>query len=807
MKQDLLYALRALKTKPLFSAIAILTLALGIGANTAIFSVVNGVLLQPLPYPDADRLMFLWTYNPRQGFDKDVGTYPNFEDWRQQSTSFGQMAAYFGAGFTLTGAGDPVRLRGAFVTTNFFDVFGVGSTLGRHFEEAHGTAGSSRVVILSHGLWQSRFGGDQSIVGRSIQLNGIPHEVVGVMPAQFARSEDTALWAPLAPTERFAELMRARGSYWLTIVGRLKPDVSRATAQAEMDAIAAALERQYPVNAGIGVRLVPMHEEIVGDVRLPLLILLGAVSFVLLIACANVANLLLTRAAARRQELAIRTALGAGRARIIRQMLTESLVLAVIGGAAGLGLAAWGIAALQWLAPSNVPRLDQIGIDAAVIAYTSLAVIVTALLFGLAPALQSVRTPTGESLKEGSRSGGEGPYARKMRGAVATFQVAVALVLVIGAGLLVRSFIAMSQVGLGFDPTNVLALQIDLPNARYPTDARRSAFFEDLQARLRALPGVESVGLSSSILLSALPSSATLSVEGRPPVGRNERNIPVPYDTFTAGAFATLRIPLMQGRLFTDQDGPSSQRVVVVNESFVRRFFPSGNALGTRVTFDDPGNPQAPWSTIVGVVADTRRGGLAREPWAEVYFPMSQAPDSRIFALVRTSGDPLSLARAAQAAVWAIDRDQPITSVRTVDAILASSQANRRFTTYLLGIFSMVALVLAAIGIYGVMAYSTAQRSQEIGIRMALGASKAVVLRMVLIEGLAIAAVGLVIGVTAAFTLSGYLSSLLFGVGARDPITFVVIPLGLLGIAAIATLIPAARAARVNPMAALRGSA
>jgi len=481
-------------------------------------------------------------------------------------------------------------------------------------------------------------------------------------------------------------------------------------------------------------------------------------------------------------------------------------VLAAIGGVAGLGLAAWGIAALQWLAPANVPRLDQIGIDAAVIAYTSLAVVSTALLFGLAPAVQSVRTPTGESLKEGSRSGGEGPHARKIRAAVATFQIAVALVLLIGAGLLVRSFMAMNQVRLGFDPGNVLALQIDLPNARYPTEARRSAFFADLEARLRALPGVESVGLSSSILLSALPNSASLAVEGRPPVSRNERNIPVPFDTFTAGAFTTLRIPVMQGRTFTDQDGPSAPRVVMVNESFVRRFFPDGNALGTRVTFDDPGNPQAPWSTIVGVVADTRRGGVTREPWAEVYFPMSQAPDSRMFALVRTTGDPLSLARAAQAEVWAIDRDQPITSVRTVDAILASSQANRRFTTYLLGIFSMVALALAAIGIYGVIAYSTAQRSQEIGIRMALGASKAVVLRMVLFEGLAIASLGLVTGVIAAFTLSGYLSTLLFGVGARDPITFLVLPLGLLAIAALATLIPAARAARVSPMAALRGS-
>jgi putative ABC transport system permease protein len=574
-----------------------------------------------------------------------------------------------------------------------------------------------------------------------------------------------------------------------------------------MDVIAAALERQYPANAGIGVRLVPMHEEIVGDVRLPLVILLGAVSFVLLIACANVANLQLTRAAARRQELAIRAALGAGRARIVRQMLCESLVLAVAGGAAGLALAAWGVAALQSLAPTNVPRLDAIAVDGTVIAYTSLAVMATALLFGFAPALQSANTPTGESLKQGDRAGGEGSHARRMRGAVAILQVAVALVLLIGAGLLVRSVIAMSQVRLGFDPANVLAIQIDLPAARYPENAQVAAFFDDLVTRLRALPGVRSVGLSSSILLPALPNSASLSVEGQPPVDPNQPNPPVPYDSVTADAFATLRIPLVRGRLFTDLDGPSSQRVVVVNESFVRRFFPGGDPLGRRVTFDNPQNPQATWSTIVGVVADTRRGGLARDPWAELYFPMSQVPDSRMFVLVRTSGDPLSLARAAQAEVWAVDRDQPITSVRTVDAIVAASQANRRFTTYLLGLFSIVALALAAIGIYGVMAYSTAQRTQEIGLRMALGASRAVVLRMVLVEGLAIAGVGLAMGLTAASILSRYMSSLLFGIGTRDPITFVVLPLGILAIAALATLIPAARAARVSPMTALRGSA
>ena len=511
MKSDLIYAVRGLRKKPLFTAAAVLTLALGIGANSAIFTVVNAVLLRPLPYPAPDRLMMLWTYNPRQGYDKDVSAYPNFDDWRRQSASFEGMSAYFDANFTLTQAGDPAQIEGAIVTPGFFETLGVAPALGRTF----GAGEAARVAILSHGLWQTRFGGDPAIVGRTVMLNSVSHEVLGVMPASFAHPETAAVWTPLAPSERLAPLMQSRTAYWLQVVGRLKPWIDRRAAQSEMDMIASALERQYPdANAGIGVRLVPMHEEIVGDVRQPLLILFGTAMLVLLIACANVANLLLARAASRQRELAIRTALGAGRRRLIAQLLTESLVLATVGGAAGLLLAAWGIQALPSLAPSNLPRLTGVRIDTSVILYTSLASLVTGLVFGAAPALQSAAATAGEFLKERGRAESQGARGRRLRAAFAIAEVAVALVLVIGAGLLVRSFVAMNKVDLGFDPRGILAVRVELPRARYSQDAQITAFFNDLASRLRALPGVQSIGLGSSIVRA--PQSSTLSVHGRP---------------------------------------------------------------------------------------------------------------------------------------------------------------------------------------------------------------------------------------------------------------------------------------------------
>ena len=805
MWSDVQYALRNIAKKPFFYAVVILTLALGIGANAAIFTVVNGVLLQPLPYPHPDRLVMLWTYNPRQGFDKDVGTYPNFDEWRRASQSFERMSGYFGASVTLTGSGDPAQIRGARVTHEFFETMGVWPFQGRAFSAANGQPGGERVVILGHGLWTQRFGADASIVGRSIMLDGVSHEVLGIMPASFDHPADAEFWVPLAPVGQFKGLFSSRGSFWLTVVGRLKPGVTHVAAQSEMDGIAARLEQAYPSNAGLGVRLVTMHEELVGDVKRPLLILLGAVCLVLLIACANVANLLLTRAASRQRELAIRTALGAARRRLVRQLLTESTVLALLGGAAGLLLATIGTDVLQTLAPTELPRLSDITVDRRVLAYAAGASLVTSLLFGLVPALHASRRDSNEHLKEGGRTGSDGRLAGRVRAALAVAELAIALVLLVGAGLLIRSLIALNNEDPGFATKGVLALRLRLPSASYGEPARIFAFYEQLIERLNAVPGVESAAAGSSLLLSRLPQSASINIEGRPPLPPGAQDLPVPYDSVTPEFFSTLQIPLKRGRLFTDADGPQSQPVVIVNESFVRRFYPDTDPLGRRVTFGDTSGPEARWQTIVGVVADTKRGGFEREPWAETYFPMRQAASPQAFILLRTNGDPVKLIAAAQAAVWSIDRNQAIASTRTVPELLAQRELNRRFTTLLLGVFAAVALLLAIIGTYGVIAYATAQRTQEIGIRMALGADRRTILWMVLTGGLRIAAAGLVIGVIGALALTHVLSGLLFGVGARDPLTFMLVAGALLFVALLACAIPARRAMQVEPVIALRG--
>ena len=800
---DVQYTLRSLTRQPLFYAVVILTLALGIGANAAIFTVVNAVLLRPLPYPDPGRLMMVWTYNPRQGFDKDVSTYPNFEDWRRASQSFERLSGFSGASVTLTGSGDPAQIRGARVTHEFLDTMQVRPALGRPFGPEHGRAGGERVVILAHGLWTRRFGADPAVVGRGILLNGISHEVLGVMPASFAHPSDAEFWVPMAPVGQFQSLFTARGSFWLSVIGRLKPGVSEAAAQAEMDGIAARLEREYPSNAGLGVRLVPLHDELVGDVKRPLLILLGAVCFVLLIACANVANLLLTRAASRTREVAIRVALGAGRRRLTRQLLTESLVLGVMGGIAGLALAAWTTELLRSLAPPELARLSDVGVDRVVLAYTAGATLLTSLLFGLVPALHSSRRDVGAALKEGGRTGTDSRSGR-LRTTLAIGELAVALVLLVGASLLVRSFLALSREDPGFATDGVLTLRLQLPAAKYDQPARVAAFHEQLIERLRALPGVQSAAAGSTLLLSRLPNSASIAIEGRPPLPGDAQNIPVPYDSVSPEFFTTLQIPLRRGRFFSHADGPDAQQVAIVNEAFVRRFYPNEDPLGRRVTFGNPGGPNTQWQTIVGVVADTKRGGFGRDPWAEIYFPMRQAPDRRVYMFARTTGDPLALVAAAQAAVWSIDRDQAIAGIRTARELLSQQEANRWFTTLLLGLFAAVALVLAMIGIYGVIAYSTAQRTQEIGIRLALGADQRSVMRLVLAHGLRIAAAGLGLGLLAALPLTRVLSGLLYGIGARDPVTFVAVPLALLVVALAACWIPARRAMRVDPLIALR---
>jgi putative ABC transport system permease protein len=690
------------------------------------------------------------------------------------------------------------------VTPSFFPTLSVQPALGRWFTEQDANAGHERVVILEHGLWQGRFGSDPTIVGRMIQLSGQPYEVVGVMPAGFQYPDDATLWLPLAPVEPYKQIMESRGSYWLNVIGRLRPDSTQAAAQAEMDTIARRLEKQYPdTSGGQGMRVTSLHDEIVGDVRRALLVLFGAVACVLLIACANVANLLLTRATGRHRELAIRAALGAGRVRIVRQLLTESLVLALAGAATGLLLATWGVAALQQAAPTNIPRRASITIDRPVLLFTLSIALGTGLIFGIAPAWQSASANQSEALKEGGRSSGEGSRGRRVRHTLVVIEIAVALVLLVGGGLLARSLAVIAKTDLGFNPRNVLALSIELPRYKYPEDSRVIQFYEQVVERIAALPGVQSVGVGSSVLLGPLPSSSTLSVEGRP-APRNAVNIPVPFDTVTNGYFATLGISLTRGRLFAPEDHAVAPARVIVNQAFVRRFFPSEDPLGKRVTFNNPQDKNIQWLTIVGVVADTRRGGIGRPAWAELYVPLTQSADPRLTVLVRTAGDPITMARAAQEQVWAIDSAQPVASITTLKELLARAQANRRFTMMMLGVFAVVALLLAAVGIYGVIAYSTAQRTHEIGVRVALGATRVDVLHMVLRDGLRIGALGTVIGIAAAAATSRLLSGLLFGISPHDPLTFVVLPAGLLMVALLASWIPARRALAVEPVTALR---
>ena len=810
--QDVRYAVRQLLRSPGFTAVAVLTLALGLGANTAIFSVVHGILLRPLPYPEPERLAMVWLHNPGEGIDKDIASFPLFADWRANAKSFEQMVAYTGGGFTLTGRGAPEQLRGARVAAGFFPMLGVPPAQGRGLLDDENLPGREKVVVLGHGLWQRRFGGDPAVVGQPVSLSGATYIVVGVMPRGFRFPEDAELWVPLAPVGPFEEYLSSRGSLWLSVTGRLKPGVPLAAAQAEMDTIAAAINKAYPDSSQYGVKLESLHETVSGDVRPALFLLLGAVGFVLLIACANVANLLLARASSRRREIAIRSALGAGRGRVIRQLLTESLLLGLTGGVLGVILARLGVEAFVVANPTALPRLETVEVDGTVLLFALAASILTGLVFGLVPAVQTFREAVAENLGDATRGSSEGGRGQRLRASFVVAEISLALVLLVGAGLLVRSFARIMNLNPGLDASQVMTLRLTLPDARYPESDRIHAFYDRLLTDLRALPGVRSAGAASSLLLSRLPNSGTMRVQGvpAPPPGTPEE--PVTTDSVTTGFFETLRVPLKSGRLFEARDAlPADElrdrpapSVAVVNEALVRRFFPGQNPLGRRITFGNPANPKVSWSEIVGVVGDVRRSGLDKEPRAEAYAYQGQVPDNGLYLVVRADGDLFALARAAERAVWAIDPDQPIASTRPLADLLRGTVAERRLSMALLAAFGVLALVLAAIGIYGVMAFSTAQRTRELGIRLALGAEPRDVLGLILRDGAKIAALGIGFGVAGALAASRIVASMLFGISPADPVTFAAV-VGLLASASLlACYIPARRATYVDPVVALR---
>jgi putative ABC transport system permease protein len=793
--RDVRYGFRGLWKRPAFTIIALIALALGIGANTAIFSLVNAVVLRPLPYPDPDGLVWVWGNFP--GGNRASVSPPDYLDFRNQNKSFEQFAATVSitAPATLTGGGEPERLTASVVTGNYFQALGVTPLLGRGFSLDNEKPGSDQVAIISHELWQRRFAGNPGIVNQRIVLDSKSFQVIGVMPKDLTFPQTADLWVPLnfdADPD-----MKVRKAHFLRPLGRLKPGVTVAQAQADTDAIAAQLAQQYPQsNMGWNLRLEPLRERLIGSSRTSLFILFGAVGFVLLIACANVANLLLVRATARHKEVALRTALGASRLRIVRQLITESLLLALVGGALGALLATWGIDLLVTLTRDSVPPTAIVRIDATVLGFTFLVSLLTGLLFGVVPALRTAKLNLSDALKEGAKSS-EATFKNRTRSLLVVFESALAVVLLIGSGLLVRSLIALQNVNPGFDAKNVLTMRVDLPRGKYDTAEKSSSFFQQLEQRLSGTPGIENVGFITELPLTGQPNDTPFTVEGRPPVAPDQE-FNADFRRVNDNYFQTMRIPLMRGRNFTEQEVRDNAKVIVVSEGLVNTVFPNEEALGKRLMTALSDKP----FEIVGIVGDIRHRALEFQPYAAMYMPTVQS--GRMNVVLRTQGDPLSVVPAVRKEVAAIDRDQPVAAVRTMDEWVDRSTATPRYRTTLLGLFAALAMILAATGIYGVMSYSVVQRTHEIGIRMALGARRGDVLRLVVREGMLLVVLGLGIGLVAAFLLTKVMNSLLFGVTSKDPITFVVVAGTLMLVALIACYIPARRATKVDPLTALR---
>lgn len=798
--QDVRYGARILFKNPSFTFVAVLALALGIGANSAIFTVVNAVLLRPLPYKDPERLMTVWEDASKVGFPHNTPSPANFIDWRDQNQLFEGMAALHRQTFNLTGIGEPERIDGRRVSSNLFGLLGVDPQLGRVFVDEEDRPNSNRVVILSDRLWRRRFAADKTIVGKPLSLNGQPYTVVGVMPHRFEfPTREDELFVPMAfESEEAAQ----RGNHYLEVIGRIKPGVTREQAQAEMNNIAARLAQQYPeTNSNIGATVIPLHEDLVGDIKPALLMLLGAVGFVLLVACANVANLLLARAAVRQKEIAVRMALGASRWRLVRQFLTESVLLGTLGGIFGLAVSFVSLILLKSFIPENISQASAITIDARVLGFTLLVSIVTGLIFGLAPAAQ--RSEFNEVLKDGGREGVAGSRGNRMRGLLVIGEVAVSLLLLIGAGLLINSFIRLRNLDPGFQTDHVLTMGIVLPQSKYPDGARRAAFYNEVLRRVESLPGVKSAGVVNWIPLVFQGDSVGISIEGQPDPPDSERPNAATR-VINPNYFSTMGMRLLKGRNLDDRDRSTSPAVAVISESMAKRFWPNQDALGKRFTPGDSSRADQ-WIEVVGVVNDIRQFELTAEPKPQMYLTYEQvgffAPR---YLVVNADIEPSSIAASVRQAVWEVDKDQPVSNVATMEEVLSDSIARQRFSMLLLAIFAGVGLVLAAVGIYGVMSYSVAQRTHEIGIRMALGASTGAVLKLAVGYGLKLVLIGITIGLVAAFMLTRVMSTLLFGVTPTDPVTFAVISLVLIGVALAASYIPARRATKVDPVIALR---
>jgi putative ABC transport system permease protein len=798
--QDLHFGVRMLLKQPGFTLIAALTLALGIGANITIFSVVNAVLLHPLPYPESDRLVFLWLTAPAQNIRERPSAYANVVDWREHNKSFDDISASDPTVVTLTGGAEPEQVMSIRATANLFSLLGVAPMLGRTFTTDE-VEQKVRVVVLSHGLWQRRFGASPGILGQTLEIDGVNSQVIGVMPETFLPDRENRIWEPhtLFPDWEAQKAQRGTGSW--QVVGRLKAKVSLAQAQVDMSAIAKRLELAFPVaNKGLGVNLVPLRLQYTGNnVRLALWMLFGAVALVLLIACTNVANLMLARSITREREMSIRIALGASRMRLMRQLLTESALLSLLGGAVGLLIASWGIQAILSFSPPNLRNLDSVAIDAKVLAFTSVVALLTSLLFGLAPALKISQNQPVAAMKEG-RSMSSGIGGRRLRSLLLITEFSLAVLLLAGAGLLLRSFSKLQAVDPGFDPARVLHLQ--LTPARNGTADQWRVFYQQVSERIAALPGVETIGLTEEIFRSD-NSDGLITIEGGSADSSATARIPFSEDVIGEGFFQTLRVPLRRGRFFNAQDNQAAVRVTIINETMARRFWPGDDALGKRLKLG-PVQSANPWLTVVGVVGDMRRQSLERQPSAQIFQPYLQKSARRLILLIRTTGDPTQLAPVVRSEIRGLDKTVLVSGGAKLESMLDQRMAERRFQTWLLALFSALALLLAAVGIYGLISYTVTQSTREFGIRMALGAQPRELVRLVIGHGLVLCATGVAIGLVAAFALTRVLAGLLFGVTATDPVTFATAPLVLLLVALLACYLPARRATKVNPMIALR---
>ncbi|HXJ92928.1 MAG TPA: ABC transporter permease [Terriglobia bacterium] len=811
---DLRYALRMLRKNPGFAAVALLTLALGIGANTAIFSVIDAVLLNRLPYHDPSRLVLVWEQNPRRGWFHNIVSGANFKDWRSQNDVFTAMAAIDERNFDVSGNGEPVEVEGEQVTANYFTVLGVGPALGRTFTPDEDQPGRAPVVVLSDGLWKRRYGGDPALVGHDITVNREKFNVIGIMPPGFFVTtpfgDRAEIW--------FAGLDLAtppdRTWHEHLAIGRLRPSVTLQQAQTEMDAIALRLGKQYPEQSGWGVKLVGLHDELVGNTRPALMILLAAVGVVLLIACANLEALQLARVAAREREIAVRSALGAGRGRVVRQLITENLLLAVAGGGLGLLLASWGVRFLVALAPQDTPGLATAGVNWGVLGFTLAVSLAAGVAFGLVPALTAARVDLNETLKESGRSSTEGTRTRRRLGLLVSWELALALVLLVGAGLLIKTFVALNRVDMGIDPHHVITMRVALLGPRYAERGRQADFFRQLLQKVEALPGVES---AAAIDGGGLPPDGgngnDFLIVGRPAPPSNELPDAV-NRVVSPDYFRTMGISLVRGRYFAEADNESAPRVAIIDERLARDFWPGRDPIGSQVTFPNiekltqpNGTPKEPTRfTIVGVVKDVKNRGLEVPADEEIYVLYNQGPVYSMprTLVVKTLVEPTSIVSAVRDQVTALDADQPIADVATMKEIVTQAHAGQRFLMILLGLFAGLALILAAVGTYGVMSYGVSQRMHEIGIRMALGAEHSDVRSLVMRRGLTLATWGIVMGLIAAFSLTWLMSRLLFGVHPTDLLTFIVGTVVLLGAALLGSYVPACRATRADPMVALR---